>query len=170
MEIAVGASAFFQRWSWLTLPGACGNKPDTWRLPRRATPLGGTRWPGAIVRAGAVAADEYRRKLKEIYAELEEPGGWGRREVVELREGKWDRAALIALLKRAGKNKGNALRAPKSAQRKVRIARELRSRSTATNGCSVTDESEQFIVFVWRYFGSSIGKGPPLCCSGGYNA
>ncbi len=54
--------------------------------------------------------------------------------MVELREGKWDRAALIALLKRAGKNKGNALRAPKSAQRKVRIARELRSRSTATNG------------------------------------
>jgi putative transposase len=80
----------------------------------------------------AVASEEYRRNLKKIYAELEEPGGWGGREVAELREEKWERA-LAALLRRAGKTKRDALRAPKSAKWKVCIARELRSYSTATN-------------------------------------
>ena len=80
----------------------------------------------------AVASEEYRQNLREIYAELEEPEGWGGREVAELREEKWERA-LAALLRRAGKTKGDALRAPKSAKWKVCIARELRSRSTATN-------------------------------------
>jgi hypothetical protein len=37
------------------------------------------------------------------------------------------------LISGAGKTRGDALRAPKNAKRKVRIARELRSRSTATN-------------------------------------
>ena len=80
----------------------------------------------------AVASEEYRENLKKLYAELEEPAGWGGPEVAELREEKWDRV-LAALLSGAGKTRGEALRAPKSAKWKVRMARELRSRSTATN-------------------------------------
>ena len=37
----------------------------------------------------AVASEEYRRDLKKMYAQLEEPPGWGGREVAELREEKW---------------------------------------------------------------------------------
>ena len=80
----------------------------------------------------AVASEEYRRNLKKIYAELEEPAGWAGPEVAELREEKWERAIAV-LLKRAGKTNRDSLRAPKSAKWKVRIARELRLRSTATN-------------------------------------
>jgi hypothetical protein len=80
----------------------------------------------------AVASEEYRRDLKKMYAALEEPAGWGGREVAELREEKWERA-LTALMRSAGKTKRDALRAPKGAHWKVRIARELRSHSTATN-------------------------------------
>jgi putative transposase len=83
-------------------------------------------------RGWAVASEEYRRDLKKMYAELEEPAGWGGRDVAELREEIWERA-LNALMRRAGKTKANALRAPKGAKWKVSIARELRSRSTATN-------------------------------------
>jgi hypothetical protein len=52
--------------------------------------------------------------------------------VTELREGKWKRA-LAALLKRTRKTDKDALETPKSAKWKIRIARELRSTSTATN-------------------------------------
>jgi hypothetical protein len=52
--------------------------------------------------------------------------------VTELRKGKWERA-LAALLRRARKTYKAALEAPKGAKRKIRIARELQSTSTATN-------------------------------------
>ena len=80
----------------------------------------------------AVASEEYRRDLKKIYAQLEEPRGWGGTEVTELREEKWERA-LAALLRKARKTDKDALETPKSAKWKTRIARELRSTSTATN-------------------------------------
>ena len=38
-------------------------------------------------RGWAVASEEYRRDLKKIYAQLEEPGGWGGPEVSELGKG-----------------------------------------------------------------------------------
>jgi hypothetical protein len=60
----------------------------------------------------AVASEEHRQDLKKMYAALEEPAGWGGREVAELREEKWEKA-LTALLRSAGKTKRNALRAPK---------------------------------------------------------
>jgi hypothetical protein len=73
-----------------------------------------------------------------MYAELEEHAGWGGREVAELREEIWKRA-LNALMRRAGKTKANALRAPKGAKWKVSIARELRSRSTRQTHGSPND-------------------------------
>jgi putative transposase len=60
----------------------------------------------------AVASEEHRQDLKKMYAALEEPAGWGGREVAELREEKWEKA-LTALLRSAGKTKRDALRAPK---------------------------------------------------------
>ena len=83
-------------------------------------------------RGWAVASEEYRRDLKKIYAQFEEPGGWGGPEVTELREEKWERA-LAALLRRTRKTDKDALEAPKGAKWKILIARELRSTSTATN-------------------------------------
>ena len=80
----------------------------------------------------AVAFEEFRQNLKKLYAELEEPKGWGGREVAELREEKWERA-LVALPRRTGKTEKDRLEARKSAKWKVRIARGLRSRTTATN-------------------------------------
>jgi hypothetical protein len=53
--------------------------------------------------------------------------------VAELREEKRERV-LTALLNRAGQTKRDALRAPKRAKWKMRIAGALRSRSTAING------------------------------------
>ena len=52
--------------------------------------------------------------------------------MAELREANWERA-LGALLRRARKTDKDALKASKSAKWKIRIARELRSTSTATN-------------------------------------
>jgi hypothetical protein len=52
--------------------------------------------------------------------------------VIELREEKWERA-LAALWRRTRKTDREALEAAKSAKWKIRIARELRSTSTATN-------------------------------------
>jgi hypothetical protein len=52
--------------------------------------------------------------------------------VNELREEKWERAIAV-LLRRARKTDKDVLEAPKSAKWKIRIARELRSTSTATN-------------------------------------
>jgi hypothetical protein len=65
-----------------------------------------------------VASEEYRRDLKKIYAQLEEPRGWGGPEVAELREGKWERV-LAALLRRVRKTDNDALEAPKSAKWKI---------------------------------------------------
>ena len=74
----------------------------------------------------AVASEEYRENLKKLYAELGSLPLGGGAEVAELREEKWDRV-LAALLRAAGKRRGDALRAPKNAKWKVRIARERRS-------------------------------------------
>jgi putative transposase len=55
----------------------------------------------------AVASEEYRKNLKKLYAELEEPAGWGGPEVAELREEKWDRvlsAFTSALFRRPPSN------------------------------------------------------------------
>jgi hypothetical protein len=61
----------------------------------------------------AVAFEEFRQNLKKLYAELEEPKGWGGREVADLREEKWERA-LVALLRRTGKTEKDRLEARKS--------------------------------------------------------
>jgi hypothetical protein len=90
------------------------------------------RWQDNTAGGGRWLPEEYRRDLKKIYAQLEEARGWGGPEVTELREEKWERA-LAALLRRARKTDKDALAAPKSAKWKIRIARELRSTSTATN-------------------------------------
>lgn len=79
-----------------------------------------------------MTSEDYRRDLKKIYAQLEEPRGWRGPEVSELREEKWERARA-ALLRKARKTGKDALEAPKRAEWKIRIARELRSTSTATN-------------------------------------
>ena len=86
----------------------------------------------AILRGWGGGFEEYRRDLKRVYAQFEEPGGWGGPEVTELREEKRERA-LAALLRRTRKTDREALEAAKSAKWKIRIARELRSTSTATN-------------------------------------
>ena len=62
----------------------------------------------------AVASEEFRQNLKKLYAELEEPRGWGGREVAELKEEKWERA-LVALLRRTGKTEKDRLGAAKAA-------------------------------------------------------
>ena len=71
-----------------------------------------------------MASEEYRRDLKKIYAQIEEPGGWGGPEVTELREEKWERV-LAALLRRVRKTEKDALAARKGAEWKIRIAREI---------------------------------------------
>jgi len=80
----------------------------------------------------AVASREYRQELKKAYSEKDEPAGWGGPEVAELREGKWEKL-LSQLMLSAGKTRQDAKKDPKSAAWKVRIARELRTGSMATN-------------------------------------
>lgn len=80
----------------------------------------------------AVASAEYRRGMKKIYAGLTERAGWQGREVRELREAKWE-MALDALLRQARKSRREIDRSPKSAPWKIRIAREMKRRTTATN-------------------------------------
>ena len=103
----------------------------SWSLPRRVIRLPGTRWRSGIVYGWAVASEEFRQNLKKLYAELEEPRGWGGREVAELREEKWEGAR--GPTKKTGKTEKDRLEARKSAKWKIRIARELRARTTATN-------------------------------------
>ena len=45
-----------------------------------------------------MTSEDYWENLKKLYADLEEPSGWGGAEVAELSEEKWDPvfAALIA--------------------------------------------------------------------------
>ena len=61
----------------------------------------------------AVASEEFRQNLKKLYAQLEEPRGWGGREVAELKEEKWERA-LVALLRRTGKTERTGWRPAKA--------------------------------------------------------
>ena len=63
----------------------------SWSLPRRVTRLPGTRWRSGIVTAGRWPPRSFRRNLKKLYAKLEEPRGWGGREIAELREEQWER-------------------------------------------------------------------------------
>jgi putative transposase len=56
----------------------------------------------------AVASQEYWQDLKKIYAQLEEPRGWGGPEVTELREEKWERATRRFIEKSAQDRQGRA--------------------------------------------------------------
>lgn len=80
----------------------------------------------------ALASAEYRRGIKKIYAGLAEKAGWQGREVRELREAKWE-TALADLLRQARKSRQEIDREAKSAEWKIRIAREMKRRTTATN-------------------------------------
>lgn len=80
----------------------------------------------------AVASEEFRKDLKKRYAATEESSGWGGPEVAELREEKW-RQTLERLLKRERKTRKDIAAEAKSVPWKVRIAKELRSTTTATN-------------------------------------
>ncbi len=84
-------------------------------------------------RGWAVASKEYRKTLKRMFAQVEEPRGWGGRDLAELREEKWS-DVLEGLLEREGKSLSDAAHEPKSASWKVRIARVLRATTTAKNG------------------------------------
>jgi REP element-mobilizing transposase RayT len=83
-------------------------------------------------RGWAVASEEYRQGLKKRYADLMEPAGWGGAEVAEMREEKW-RRVLEILMRHARKSAEDARAEPKSARWKVKIARELRAGTTASN-------------------------------------
>ncbi len=83
-------------------------------------------------RGWAVASEEFRMDLKKRYASTEESSGWGGPEVAELREEKW-RQTLERLLKRERKTRKDIAAEAKSIPWKVRIAKELRSTTTATN-------------------------------------
>ena len=80
----------------------------------------------------ALASAEYRKAIKNLYAEIAEVEGWQGRDVRELREGKWE-AELAKHLTRARKTVRDVAEAAKSAAWKVRIARELKRSTTATN-------------------------------------
>jgi len=80
----------------------------------------------------AVASAEYRKDIKAMYAERSESKEWQGADVMEMREGKWERE-LEGLLSRAGKTNGDIETAPKSAKWKVEIAREMKKKTTATN-------------------------------------
>jgi putative transposase len=84
-------------------------------------------------RGWAVASQEYREELKGAFAESAESGSPEGEEWAELRETKWEKL-LLSLLKAANKTKRDVTRDAKSAPWKVKIARELRNKSTATNG------------------------------------
>ena len=80
----------------------------------------------------ALASAEYRKEIKKLYAEIPEMAGWQGGDVRELREGKWE-FELEKYLKRVGKTTRDVLAAAKSAPWKVRIARDLKRTTTATN-------------------------------------
>jgi predicted secreted protein len=83
-------------------------------------------------RGWAVASEEFRKDLKKRYAATQEASGWGGPEVAELREEKW-RHALERLMKMERKSPKDIAAAAKSAPWKVRVAKELRSTTTASN-------------------------------------
>ena len=80
----------------------------------------------------ALASEEYRKEIKKLYAEIPEMAGWQGGDVRELREGKWE-SELEKHLNRARKTTRDVAGAAKSAPWKVRIARELKRATTATN-------------------------------------
>ncbi len=80
----------------------------------------------------AVASTEYRKELKAMYADLAESDGWQGADVMEMREGKWERE-LEGLLSKARKSQADIAHAPKSAKWKIRIALEMKRTTTATN-------------------------------------
>jgi len=80
----------------------------------------------------ALASGEYRKEIKKLYAQIPEMAGWQGGDVQELREGKWEKE-LEKHLKRSGKTACDAVLAAKSAPWKIRIARKLKSMTTATN-------------------------------------
>jgi hypothetical protein len=77
----------------------------------------------------AVASAEYRRRIKKLYAGVSEKAGWQGGAVRALREAQWE-SALAALWRKARKE---IAASAKSAEWKVRIAREMRRRTTATD-------------------------------------
>jgi hypothetical protein len=66
------------------------------------TETGVMRWQDDTAEGGRWLFEIYRRDLKRIYPQLEEPRGWGGPPLTELREEKWERA-LAALLRRAAR-------------------------------------------------------------------
>jgi hypothetical protein len=80
----------------------------------------------------AVASAEYRRGIKKLYTGVSEKAGWQGGAVRVLREAKWE-SELAALLRKARKSRKEIAASAKSAEWKVRIAREMKRRTTATN-------------------------------------
>lgn len=83
-------------------------------------------------RGWAVASQEYRAKLKESLPDLAAGKNLSGPEFLEVREHTWSKL-LDEMLQRDGMNRADAETHPKAAPWKIRIARELRARSTATN-------------------------------------
>lgn len=79
-----------------------------------------------------ISRGSYRKGLKKRYAATQEASGWRGPEVAELREEKW-RQALARLMKKERKSPKDIAAEAKSIPWKVRIAKELRSTTTATN-------------------------------------
>ena len=79
-----------------------------------------------------MVSEEYRKEIKTLYAAIPEMEGWQGGNVQELREGKWV-AELEKCLKSGGKTAQDVAEAAKSAPWKIRIARELKRTTTATN-------------------------------------
>ena len=80
----------------------------------------------------AIASAEYRRGIKKLYAGVSEKAGWQGGAVRMLREAQWE-SELAALLRKALKSRKEIAASAKSAEWKVRIAREMKRRTTATN-------------------------------------
>lgn len=80
----------------------------------------------------AVASAEYRRGIKKQFAGVSGKAGGRGGAIRELREATWE-SELAALLRKARKSRKEIGAAAKSAPWKVRIAREMKRRTTATN-------------------------------------
>lgn len=83
-------------------------------------------------RGWAVASEEYRKELKAAFAESEASESLGGAEWADLRETRWEKL-LSSLLRAARISERDVTRDAKSASWTVKIARELRAQSTATN-------------------------------------
>jgi len=83
-------------------------------------------------RGWAIASQEYRDELKTAFAECADSESLGGAEWADLREAGWEKL-FSSLMKAAGRSVDDPANAPKSAAWKVKIARQLRARSTATN-------------------------------------